>query len=322
MREYAGSSTVDGEPAPSEWRADLSGAAILLQRSQFMPDDDTARLSELARVALATKRRARPGTENYTILPDQTRDLLRFKLDDPMLGIYGGHLLLLESVPDLSLLTQVVRNLRALVGRSHPDVEALALRTELSREVVHIEDPPMLRRSWGIIAEESVRRPGLISDSLISGPAPLLWPEDPWHIWQTSQTLESSPDPELSELEEAVAERLGISSRLRRALRDQARGPSPKHKADRPGRRGDRNVSSRSMDFGFDEAKSRSATPRRQTISVALKTEDMGIAARQFGLPREQLERVIGRLQHKLNRSQASIDVDVKLPDRSGAGPS
>jgi hypothetical protein len=285
MRGYASASQA-AAPTLSEWRADLSGAAILLTRTQtFSSNQETLRLSELARVALASKHRREPGNATQMILPEQTRDILQFKLDDPMLGIFGGHLLLLESVPDLELLGHVVANLRALVGHSHPDVEALALRTRLKQEITRFEQPPMLRRSWGIITEQSVRYPDLISDALISGPAPLLWPEDPWHVWQTSDTPETREDTDdLSELEEAVAERLGISRKVRRAARVQdRRAPS-------------------------------------EAISVALKADDLSNVARQFGLPREQLERVIGRVQQKISRRHPDIALDLQLPPRAGVG--
>jgi hypothetical protein len=75
-------------------------------------------------------------------------------------------------------------------------------------------------------------------------------------------------------------------------------------------------------DYGFDAGPAMGGGAPKQTISVALKAEDLSTASRQFGLPREQLERVIGKVQQKINRLHSDIDVDVQLPPRSVPGSS
>ena len=59
-------------------------------------------------MALATKRPNERGDENRRLVPDELRALLRGKCDNPMLGIYGGHLLLMETSVDVALLHEVV----------------------------------------------------------------------------------------------------------------------------------------------------------------------------------------------------------------------
>src|SRR5262249_21369119 len=141
-------------------RADLPGAAILMvpwYRS-FDPEDPTLRLVDLARLGL------RGGRQ---VLSDEVmRDILDGKFRDPMLGLFGAHLLLLwqqqsagqrprkasAEAPTLGrrptdgltlagvdeylhglygkgvAFGTVVEDLRRLFGRGrHPDVEALAL---------------------------------------------------------------------------------------------------------------------------------------------------------------------------------------------------
>jgi hypothetical protein len=90
----------------------------------------------MARIGLANKRKARAGT---------VRQMLGDKLDNPMLGIFGGHLLLLDASPAIDLLGTVVTDLRGLVGWSHPDVEALALACVGTTH--RFDTPPMLRRA-------------------------------------------------------------------------------------------------------------------------------------------------------------------------------
>lgn len=122
MREYP------SENGP-QWRADLSRTSVLLSQTRgFSPNESLLRVTELARVALATKGPGERGQTDRRLVPDDMRTLLREKFGNPMLGIYAAHLLLLETSVDVELFREVVRNLRAMLGRQHPDVEALALR--------------------------------------------------------------------------------------------------------------------------------------------------------------------------------------------------
>jgi hypothetical protein len=122
-------------------------------------DDEEARLIETARVALADERR---------ILNPDLENMLLQKSRNPMAGIIGGHLLLVERERDpgrdLSVLDTVVRNLQSLVGKAHPDVAALALQCGDARlkRFGSLVAPPMLHNSWKLLADAARKRPELI----------------------------------------------------------------------------------------------------------------------------------------------------------------
>jgi hypothetical protein len=169
-------------------RIDLSGAAVFMSPldrvDRFDSERPQNRLVELARQALASRRQ---------ILSPRLRETLGQNLDDPMLGIFGGHLLLLDPAPDLELLRRIVGNVRGmLVQAAHPDVEALALRLEPSAVTHVFEGPPMLRRSWTLALEASVVRPELVPvSSAASTIADRIWGEEPWLIWQSPPESQS-----------------------------------------------------------------------------------------------------------------------------------
>jgi hypothetical protein len=118
---------------------------------------------ETARVALADER---------LILDKQLEALLLAKFNNPIAGIIGAHLLLIEKerdpTRDIKVLNEVVTNMRGLVGNEHPDVEALSLRCpdESLRSVKPIKSPPMFQRSWALLVEGSQVRPSLLPHSL------------------------------------------------------------------------------------------------------------------------------------------------------------
>ncbi len=137
-------------------QADLPGASILHSRPQigFDPSGDDMRLTELIRLGLS---------ESRQILSDRIVDeLLWGKFENPMLGIYGAHLLLLNKELASDRLHLVIANLRELLGRQHPDVEALALKVALDDVPSMLDYPPMLRKSWWYVLDATVRRPDLV----------------------------------------------------------------------------------------------------------------------------------------------------------------
>jgi hypothetical protein len=254
-------------------RADLGGASILHARNGFDPSRPELRRAELARQALSNKTKPAavvPDAPVRRLLPDEVRDLLAFKLDNPILGIYGAHLLLLEATPDLRLLEMVIRNLRQLLGDAHPDVEALALalgKPTPERWGV-FATPPMLRRSWSMIVDATLEDPDLVpAESMASRVADRLWHEGAWHVWVGSGDEAAETSQERSDaLVDILARRL-----QRRSVRAEAT----------PARAPQR----RSMGLRASQA----ARP----APAALSEKEMRSLARAFGIPRRRMESLL-----------------------------
>jgi hypothetical protein len=119
------------------------------------------------------------------------RAMLWGKWEDPLLGILGLHLLLMQPKPDLDLAKDVVTRLKGILNNfHHPDVEALSLGIGKMRgektEIAPFDAPPMLRKSWDILVKATSERPELIPfDSLAYQVADRLWGSSTWLIWQT-----------------------------------------------------------------------------------------------------------------------------------------
>jgi hypothetical protein len=182
----------EGKDGPDR-RADLPGASILLSKNGFVPDDPRKRLVEAAKLGLVNTRQVLPG--------DVLDRILNGKFENPMLGIFGAHLLLLNKKIRLDLLRIVVHNLRRLLGEhQHPDVEALALRIGKSETPYAFEHPPMLRRSWWQVVDATVDKKGLVP---LGSPASLaadrIWGEEPWLQWMTQKGTGASESRMISE---------------------------------------------------------------------------------------------------------------------------
>jgi len=107
--------------------------------------------------------------------PSEVTRLLQMKFENPVLGIIGAHLALLNedgSVRDRGWLVEVVQNLRRMLGRAHPDVEALSQLCGPSEQSSLIPAPPMYLRSWEVIAEK------------VETPDPLFPPNAWWPRWR------------------------------------------------------------------------------------------------------------------------------------------
>ena len=95
--------------------------------------------------------------------------LLHAKFVNPMLGIVGGHTILLQRQPDLELCAKVITNLDRLVP-GHPDVFALGARLRL-REAASpvrlppggVAWPPMLLPGFGALVRLDADDPGVIA---------------------------------------------------------------------------------------------------------------------------------------------------------------
>ena len=96
--------------------------------------------------------------------------LLRSKFRNPMLGIIGAHVMLLNAHPDLRALQTVISNLSNLV-HGHPDVQALGWLLEdarhegrADRPKDRISWPPMLLASYAAAIERDADEPGLLAE--------------------------------------------------------------------------------------------------------------------------------------------------------------
>jgi hypothetical protein len=182
-----------------EWRrADLVGASILMANGPgFHANQEDQRLAEMARLAIRDGRR---------VLSEDLQLMLHGKFSDPMLGIYGAHLLLREREINEDLYLIVVNHLRGMLG-DHPDVEALGLRLDGSTSR-SIEAPPMLRQSWQLILNASVTRPDIVpAASLLADIAPRVWGEGPWLIWIERSDAEMASD--LQQIAQSMAVQIG-----------------------------------------------------------------------------------------------------------------
>src|SRR4029453_14294606 len=112
-----------------------------------------------------------------TLRRDDIERLLTGKFENPLLGLYGPHLVLLKKKKSRSSnsrgeeqplnlndgLIQVVERLRQLVELPHPDIEAIALAAGVSSPTdVSFPIPPMLRRSWSLICGASASQSSIV----------------------------------------------------------------------------------------------------------------------------------------------------------------
>ncbi|MCU0843004.1 MAG: hypothetical protein MUC79_15005, partial [Thiobacillaceae bacterium] len=178
----------EGRSSRSVRRADLGGATVLMARPGYHadPSGEQDRLTELARLGLVQGR--------ATLRPDDLRSMLWAKRDNPMLGLYGAHMLLQGDERDSGLLHEVVGNLESLLG-PHPDVAALRLAlARLDGQTVsaalRFDLPPMLARSWDLVVEASVGNPELVSaDSFAGRIAGNRVSSRHWLIWRRTAAL-------------------------------------------------------------------------------------------------------------------------------------
>jgi len=93
------------------------------------------------------------------------RDMLAGKFENPMLGLYAAHVLLIDEKPDLELLGLVIKNTAEMLRPEFPDVVALAWHYEqLAKKrpegypdrawadlLKELKGPPLLVRSWEML---------------------------------------------------------------------------------------------------------------------------------------------------------------------------
>jgi hypothetical protein len=225
-------------------------------------------------------------------MPDEMRMMLQAKFGNPMLGIYGAHLLLLEGSVDVRLLRDVVGNLRRLLGIQHPDVEALALRAEGEPPPLPFEHPPMLCRSWTLIVEASVSRPDLVTERLAQRSAGQFQAEGPWHVARSPSAADRELDTlELSDVETALAEDLGVMKHIRRmsqTLRTESDG-------------------------AHRDLMAPKGLQRPDNVEVTIDAAQLRSIITRFGIPSTQLKRMLASLENKLTRSPDAPNLTIVL---------
>lgn len=184
-------------------RFNLMENTVFLQRKW---DSYNSHSRDILPTALALEN-LRDSNPNLPLADEEI--LLSGKFQNPILGVYWGHLATLSPKLRPRQLATVIRNTREMIP-GHPDLMALALwlvnhHPEVASDyLIRKEEiletgfqvPPMLRNSWDIILQESYSFPGLIPpDSLTAKVADKFWGSGPWLIWHTRvQPQERNPD--------------------------------------------------------------------------------------------------------------------------------
>jgi hypothetical protein len=151
--------------------------SVLMGQGGFDRNDPQARVADDARIALADERR---------VASQVITEALFAKFENPMLGLFGAHLMLLarDDEWEQTYFDGVVENLASLLGPNQPDVVALATQGGHRRlaELEPVTSPPMLWRSWLLLIEASNDRPDLLPADTWS---PLLQvvPVRPFLVW-------------------------------------------------------------------------------------------------------------------------------------------
>ena len=194
-----------GVPGKDSLSARPRVSLMMHRMDQGAPQDETEdRMAESLRLALADERRILNGKLEEMLVKES--------LANPIFGLTGAHLLLLERerdrYRDVSKLDAIVRNLQHPLGATHPDWVALAL--QCSKVIVPgdviLDGPPMFARSWPLLVraahEGRIEIPAAMW-SRMQAPASLP-PFMAWSIdegvkraaWETlRQALQEPPSP-------------------------------------------------------------------------------------------------------------------------------
>ncbi len=179
--------------------ANLPEAAVFMMPQGRGFDAEEARVawSESARQSLAQggsmapERQLRQAVAEANEIrkgggPRQVKEMLRSKFVNPMLGIYGLHMLLQSAQRDRAVMSELAENLELLIG-PHPDVTALELLPGVpDRGPRRYSAPPMLRTSWALIVAQSVHAPDLVPrGSYAELVADRMWGAGAWLVWRS-----------------------------------------------------------------------------------------------------------------------------------------
>jgi hypothetical protein len=187
---------------------DAGNATVFMVRPvDGEPGPDDFSFAELARQTLASSRSASASMGAGSI-----RAMLGAKFENPMLGIYGAHLLIRDPQYDRGLLNEVIGNLKRLVGR-HPDVLSLCLLdNDPGDGPIEFRWPPMLRSSWSLIVRKGAQSGLIPQGSYVSRIGANLWGASAWLEWKLPRSLDDFNEVsfdriDLTQLAHAAAER-------------------------------------------------------------------------------------------------------------------
>ncbi|WBS00123.1 caspase family protein [Pseudoduganella sp. SL102] len=193
---------------------DISRQQVMVMFDLLAPVSNTegrryAELIAAATVALADHRK---------ILAGELYDRLVASFTDPIAGLLGGHLLLIEAESNpqfdptkgLPALNAVVTRLRELVhGAQQPDIEALSQRCAdpALRGTTPLQYPPLYSRSWRLAVEASHEAGSLVPDELW-GRVHAKLPTVPYFAWAADdRSREAHADGLVAKALEAMTER-------------------------------------------------------------------------------------------------------------------
>jgi hypothetical protein len=190
------------EEAGDEAEIGRSRVSVLMAQHPFDPGDPELPLIEQARTALADKRKV--ATEALGEVFEAT--------DNPMLGLFGAHLMLIArdtalqedeqrtngrlreaavTAPvgfDQARFNRIVDRLSEVLGPGHADVVALATqRTDQNLQSLQpLSAPPMLWRSWVLLIAASNAMPTLVPVNVWQRTLHVL-PLRPFFLWAPTQ---------------------------------------------------------------------------------------------------------------------------------------
>gem|GEM_PF-6356905 len=181
--------------ATAQAMVDLSNCSILMSPAQigFRPGAKSYLWAESARKTLASGRpnvtpaEVLRGAQTIGVDSETIEDMFEGKFMDPMLGLYGGHLMAMQdSAENRSIVQDVLPNLRKLLG-DIPDVGALALYLDDSNASgLQFSEPPMLASSWAMIVKASAKHHDIVPPgSFAAEIAANLWGNGPWLGWKS-----------------------------------------------------------------------------------------------------------------------------------------
>jgi hypothetical protein len=198
------------EEAGDEAEIGRSRVSVLMAQHPFDPGDPELPLIEQARTALADKRKV--ATESLGELFEAT--------DNPMLGLFGAHLMLIArdtarqedeqrtygrlreatvTAPvgfDQARFNRIVHRLSEVLGPGHADVVALATqRTDQNLQSLQpVSAPPMLWRSWVLLIAASNAMPTLVPVDVWQRSLHVL-PLRPFFLWAPTQEPSELSEP-------------------------------------------------------------------------------------------------------------------------------